>query len=139
MKKILIIENEFHSIKAPILVLQGKYKQEQDTLIYQLYVKSQDVAWDEVESFDAILIDLSLAAKSEMDGYSILKKIKNEYPEMVKRTAIITGNGMVGESLKEKGIGADDFKVFIKPLKYMELKKFIDRVSQGMKDGLAGV
>lgn len=132
MKKILIIENEFHSIKAPISVLESKYKLEQDKLIYQLYVKSQDVAWDEVESFNAILIDLSLAAKSEMDGYSILKKIKNEYPEIVKRTAIITGNGMVGESLKEKGIGADDFKVFTKPLKYMELKNFIDSASKGM-------
>lgn len=139
MKKILIIENEFPSIKAPILVLEGKYKQEQDKLEYKLYVKSQDVDWDNVESFNAILIDLSLAAKSEMDGYSILKKIKMEYPEMVKRTAIITGNGMVEESLKEKGIGKDEFKIFTKPLKYMELKYFIDVASKGMKKGSVGI
>ena len=127
MKKVLIIENEFQSIKAPILVLEGKYKQEQDELEYKVYVKSQDVAWGDVESYHAILVDLSLAAKSEMDGYAILKKIKDVYPKMVSHTAIITGNGMVEDALKEKGIEADEFKVFTKPLKYMELKSFIDK------------
>ena len=131
MKKVLIIENEFHSIKAPISVLEGKYKQEQDELEYKVYVKSQDVVWGEVLSYHAILVDLSLAAKSEMDGYAILKKIKTEYPAMISRTAIVTGNGMVEESLKEKGIGIDVFKVFTKPLKYMELKSFIDSAVVG--------
>ena len=82
-------------------------------------------------AYHAILVDLSLAAKSEMDGYAILKKIKTEYPAMISRTAIITGNGMVEESLKEKGIGIDEFKVFTKPLKYMELKSFIDSAVVG--------
>ena len=127
MKKVLIIENEFQSIKAPIMVLEGKYKQEQDELEYKVYVKSQDVDWGKIGLYHAILIDLSLAAKSEMDGYAILKKIKEVYPGMVSRTAIITGNGMVEEALKEKGIGTDVFKVFTKPLKYMELKSFIDK------------
>ena len=131
MKKILIVENEFSSIKAPILVLVSKYKQENEILKYQSYVKSQDMDWGNIESYDALFIDLSLAAKSEMDGYSILKKIKSEYPELTKRTAIITGNGLVEESLIEKGIGKEAFKVFTKPLKYMELKNFIDRSSQG--------
>ena len=131
MKKILIVENELSSIKAPILVLVSKYKQENEILKYQSYVKSQDMDWEDIESYDALFIDLSLAAKSEMDGYSILKKIKSEYPELTKRTAIITGNGLVEESLIEKGIGKDEFKVFTKPLKYMELKNFIDRSSQG--------
>ena len=131
MKKILIVENELSSIKAPILVLVSKYKQENEILKYQSYVKSQDMDWEDIESYDALFIDLSLAAKSEMDGYSILKKIKSEYPELTKRTAIITGNGRVEESLIEKGVGKDECKVFTKPLKYMELKNFIDRSSQG--------
>lgn len=129
MKRVLIIENEFQSIKAPIMVLEEKYKQEQNALEYKVYVKSQDVVWGEVESYHAILVDLSLAAKSEMDGYAILKKIKDVYPKMVSRTAIITGNGMVEEALKEKGIESDEFKVFTKPLKYMELKSFIDKAA----------
>ena len=37
MKRVLIIENEFQSIKAPIMVLEGKYKQEQDALEYKVY------------------------------------------------------------------------------------------------------
>lgn len=127
MKKLLIIENEFQSIKAPISVLVGKYKENQDELDYVVHVKSQDVDWTIIESYDAVLVDLSLAAKSEMDGYAILKMIREEYPGMVSRTAIITGNGMVEESLKEKGIEGNEFRVFIKPLKYMALKEFIDK------------
>lgn len=126
MKKILIIENEFQSIKAPILVLAGKYRKENDELVYEVCVKSQDVKWDELNTFNAIFVDLSLAAKTEMDGYAILNKIKSEFPTQTKRTAIITGNGLVEDAMKEKGIGEDEFKVFTKPLKYMLLKKFID-------------
>ena len=126
MKKILIIENEFQSIKAPILVLAGKYRKENDELVYEVCVKSQDVKWDELNTFNAIFVDLSLAAKTEMDGYAILNKIKSEFPTQTKRTAIITGNGLVEDAMKENGIGEDEFKVFTKPLKYMLLKKFID-------------
>ncbi len=126
MKKILIIENEFQSIKAPILVLAGKYRKENDEMVYEVCVKSQDVKWDELNTYHAIFVDLSLAAKTEMDGYAILNRIKYEYPTQTKRTAIITGNGLVEDAMKEKGIGEDEFKVFTKPLKYMLLKKFID-------------
>lgn len=129
MKKILIIENEFPSIKAAIQVLVLKYKEEHDDLSYDVAVKSQDVNWGEIKSFDAIFVDLSLAAKTEMDGYAILNKIKNEYKDLVPRTAVITGNSMVEDAFKSKGIGAEEFKVFSKPLKYMMLKEFIDLVS----------
>lgn len=128
MKKLLIIENEFQSIKAPISVLIGKYKEEQDEMVYDVCAKSQDVKWSEIDSYSAIFVDLSLAAKSEMDGYAILNMIKKDYPWLVSRTAIITGNGMVEEALRSKGIGFGEFKVFIKPLKYMLLKDFIDTV-----------
>lgn len=37
MKRVLIIENEFQSIKAPIMVLEEKYKQEQNALEYKVY------------------------------------------------------------------------------------------------------
>ncbi len=126
MKKLLIIENEFQSIKAPIIVLERKYKEENDALVYKVCIKSQEVDWNNIESYHVILVDLSLAAKSEMDGYAILNKIKAEYPLMVSHTAIITGNGLVEEALNEKGIGINEFKVFMKPLKYMLLKEFID-------------
>lgn len=129
MKKILIIENEFQSIKAAIQVLVLKYKEEQDDLSYDVVVKSQDVNWGEINSYDAIFVDLSLAVKTEMDGYAILNKIKDEYKDLSPRTAVITGNSMVEDALKSKGIGVGEFKVFTKPLKYMMLKEFIDLVS----------
>ena len=129
MKKILIIENEFKSIMAPIMVLEGKYKEEQDGLEYEVQVKSQDVNWSRIDSYNAVFVDLSLAAKTEMDGFAILNMIKKDYPSVVYRTAIITGNGMVEDALNAKGIGADEFVIFTKPLKYMSLKEFIDKVS----------
>lgn len=129
MKKILIIENEFQSMIAPIMVLVGQYKNLQEELTYKVCVKSQEVDWDGLPTYNVILVDLSLAAKSEMDGYAILNKIKAEYPDLISRTAVITGNGKVEEAFKEKGIEMDEFKVFTKPLKYMLLKEFIDEVT----------
>lgn len=36
---------------------------------------------------------------------------------------------MVEDALDARGIGADEFVIFTKPLKYMSLKEFIDKVS----------
>ena len=134
MKKVLIIENEYRSIKPAIHVLVGKYREEQEDLDVDVCVKSQDVKWGEINTYNAILVDLSLAAKSEMDGYAILNLIKSNYPALVSRTAIITGNGMVEEALKSKGIGIEEFKVFTKPLKYMLLKAFVDLASSAIAE-----
>lgn len=121
--KILIIENEYDSI-LPVfnaverLVLKQK--------IEKVHIdKSQNIPWNNLSSFDAIFIDLSLATKSLLDGYGIIEKIKKQSPEVLNKIAIITGNDMVQENLKERGLSECNIQIFEKPLHYKEIADFI--------------
>ena len=77
MAKILIVENEFASIKDPIDALMEMF---QGQLRYDLVSVSQDIKWNEIEQYSAIFVDVSLSPRTELDGYGILSKIKEQYP-----------------------------------------------------------
>lgn len=118
MTKILIIENEMSSIQVPIDTLVEMYA---GTLSYDQTAISQNIPWDNLNQYSAIFVDISLAPRTELDGYGILHKIKNQHPEICKRVAVITGNHVIENDMKEHGFKDGDFKIFQKPLKYMEL------------------
>lgn len=124
MKKILIIEDEFASIKNAIdtlIVLQ------EDGLIYELVSSSQEIHWEELDSFSAIFVDIVISDHSQLDGFGILKKIKESYSHILPRVAIITANSILNEFLPNNGICEEEFVVFYKPLKYMDLYNFINK------------
>ncbi len=121
--KILIIENEYDSIK-PIfdaverIVLKKQIQKE-------VVAKSQDISWDTLTSYTAIFVDISLAVKSELDGYGILNKIFIEYPQIKDRVAIITGNDKIKEMLDNRSLGEWNIRIFSKPLRYRDIADFI--------------
>lgn len=63
MTTILIIENEFASIKDPIDALREMF---QGQLHYDLVAVSQDIKWNDIESYSAIFVDISLAPRTEI-------------------------------------------------------------------------
>jgi len=85
MKKILIIENEFASIKDSIDALMEMF---QGLLHYDLVAVSQDIKWSEIEQYSAIFVDVSLSPRTELDGYGILNRIKERYPSILSRLVI---------------------------------------------------
>lgn len=121
--KILTIENEYASIKPVFSAIECMVFKE--TLDIKQCDKSQDIPWDELNTFDAIFVDISLATKSNLDGYGILKKIKNEYPSLLPKVAIITGNDKISEMLKERNLDDCHVRIFEKPLRYKEIAAFI--------------
>lgn len=122
MTTILIIENEFESIKDPIDALREMF---QGQLHYDLVAVSQDIKWNDIESYSAIFVDISLAPRTELDGYGILSRIKEQYPSVLKRVAVITGNHVIEHDIKEHGFVDEEFAIFQKPLRYMKLYNFI--------------
>ena len=118
MAKILIVENEFASIKDPIDALMEMF---QGQLRYDLVSVSQDI-----EQYSAIFVDVSLSPRTELDGYGILSKIKEQYPSVLPRVAVITGNHVIEHDMQEHGFVNGEFSVFQKPLKYMKLYTFIN-------------
>ena len=123
MKKILIIENEFASIKDSIDALMEMF---QGLLHYDLVAVSQDIKWSEIEQYSAIFVDVSLSPRTELDGYGILNRIKERYPSILSRLAVVTGNHVIKDDMQEHGFANGEFSVFQKPLKYMELYTFIN-------------
>lgn len=121
--KILTIENEFASIKPVFNAIECMVFKE--ALDIKQCDKSQDIPWDELYTFDAIFVDISLATKSNLDGYGILEKIKNEYPSLLPKVAIITGNDKIREMLKERNLDDCHVRIFEKPLRYKEIAAFI--------------
>ena len=121
--KILTIENEFASIQPVFNAIECLVFKE--NLDMKQCDKSQDIPWDSLNTFDAIFVDISLATKSNLDGYGILKKIKKEYPSLLPKVAIITGNDKISEMLKERSLDDCDVRIFEKPLRYKDIAAFI--------------
>ena len=121
--KILVIENEYPSVQfafeaANQLLLDNK-------CVIEKIDKSQNIKWDQINLYTAIFIDLSLSIKSELDGYGIIQKIKEQNEALLKKVCIITGNSKVEERLVEKGLDSITVKIFEKPLKYKDIADFI--------------
>lgn len=121
--KILTIENEFASIQPVFNAIECLVFKE--NLDMKQCDKSQDIPWDSLNTFDAIFVDISLATKSNLDGYGILEKIKKEYPSLLPKVAIITGNDKISEMLKERSLDDCNVRIFEKPLRYKDIAAFI--------------
>lgn len=121
--KILTIENEFASIQPVFNAIECLVFKE--PLDMKQCDKSQDIPWDSLNTFDAIFVDISLATKSNLDGYGILEKIKKEYPSLLPKVAIITGNDKISEMLKERSLDDCNVRIFEKPLRYKDIAAFI--------------
>lgn len=75
--------------------------------------------------FRRMLYFISLATKSNLDGYGILSKMRREYSSVLNKIAIITGNDKIMEMLKECCLDDRNVKIFEKPLRYKEIADFI--------------
>lgn len=118
MKKILVIEDEYREVQVAFeyvndLCLNGE-------LEITNVAKSQEVDFTKISEYDYVFLDITLAKKSQMDGYGILKKIEKENIP-IQKLVIMTGNGKISDVLKERGI-TNDYPKLIKPLDYQELK-----------------
>lgn len=118
MKKVLVIEDEFREVQVAFKYVNDLCLNSELEIIN--VAKSQDVDFTKISEYDYVFLDITLAKKSQMDGYGILKKIERENIP-IQKLVIMTGNGKISDVLKERGI-ANDYTKLIKPLDYQELK-----------------
>jgi DNA-binding response OmpR family regulator len=120
--KILIIENEYSYLETPFEYVNEIYFEK--TIEYTIIPKSQDLKpFNDIQNFDFVFLDISLAKKSELDGFGILTKIKEEKIN-VKNIVIMTGNHLIKEKLSEKGLPSD-FIILTKPIDFADLLKIL--------------
>lgn len=118
MKKVLVIGDEFREVQVAFEYVNDLCLNSELEIIN--VAKSQDVDFTKISEYDYVFLDITLAKKSQMDGYGILKKIERENIP-IQKLVIMTGNGKISEVLKERGI-TNDYPKLIKPLDYQELK-----------------
>lgn len=124
--KIAVFENEYDSVKgafdaANLIGFNNKIE-----LIN--YPSSQSADFGIINEYRIIFIDIDLSAKSDLDGFGLLQKIKNLDAGLIKRIVILTGNNKIEESLKERGIYSNQIKILIKPVDYTEIITIINKV-----------
>ena len=76
MKKILVIEDEYLEVQVAFEFVKDMCMNG-DLDITQVG-KSQNVDFTQLPNYDYIFLDITLAKKSQMDGYGILQKIERE-------------------------------------------------------------
>ena len=118
--KVLIIENEYSYIDTPFEYINEIYFD--NSIEYTVIPKSQDLRpFTDIQLYDYIFLDISLAKKSELDGFGILKKIKDEKLQ-IKKLVILTGNHLIKEKLIEKGLPTS-YPILTKPIDFEDLLK----------------
>lgn len=122
MKKVLIIEDEYSEVETAFEYVNEIYLQNELSL--KNVTKSQDINFSQLNEFDYIFLDITLAKKSNMDGYGILKKIEEENIQ-IKKLIIMTGNNKILETLKDREI-KKEYPVLTKPIDFQELKRFLE-------------
>lgn len=120
--KVLIIENEYSYIDTPFEYVNDIYFD--NSIEYTVIPKSQDLKpFTDIQNFEYIFLDISLAKKSELDGFGILKKIKDENLT-VRNLIILTGNHLIKEKLIEKGLPTN-YPILTKPIDFEDLLKIM--------------
>lgn len=122
MKKVLIIEDEYSEVQTAFEYVNDIYLSNE--LDLKNLTKSQDVDFSKLCDYDYIFLDITLAKKSQKDGYGILKKIEEENIQ-TGRLIIMTGNNKISETLKGRGI-MNTYPIITKPIDFQELKNVFE-------------
>lgn len=122
MKKVLIIEDEYSEVQTAFEYVNDIYLSNE--LDLKNLTKSQEINFSKLCDYDYIFLDITLAKKSQKDGYGILKKIEDENIQTGK-LIIMTGNNKISETLKDRGI-TKNYPIITKPIDFQELKNVFE-------------
>lgn len=118
--KILIIENEYSYIDTPFEYVNDIYFDK--SIEYIVFAKSQDIKpFASIAKYDFVFLDISLSKKSDLDGFGILKKIKED-GLIVNNLVILTGNHLIKEKLIENKLPTS-YPILTKPIDFEDLLK----------------
>lgn len=126
-KKILIFEDEWATIRGSFEM--ANIYAFNNTFAFDVINKSQDIsfyAWE--DKYIAVFVDITLAKNTKLDGYNILKEIKEKNLISMDKVFVLTGNSKIPEKLEEMGINPSELKILYKPLGFDELSKHLKKV-----------
>ena len=110
----------------------NEYLSDRNFQIHSAGLPSEALDLLDNNSIDIAVFDIRLP---EMDGITLLKKVKENYPQV--EVIMMTGYGEMQSVIKALRYGATDY--LIKPFKFSEISEAIERVTkyQTIKNGIA--
>tara|TARA_Y100000813_G_C24027388_1_gene288059 strand:+ start:105 stop:503 length:399 start_codon:yes stop_codon:yes gene_type:complete len=122
--RVAVFENEITQVEGAFKYLNLRFYN--NLINYHYYETSQakpeELSW---EDFDAIVIDIDLSKKSELDGIGLIKKIKEESPRSNSKLIVLTGHNDIEERLQSEGV--NNIPILNKPpnfkMIYQELRQ----------------
>lgn len=126
--KIAIFENEYESVRGTFNT--ANQINFDGNLDISLYSSSQNANLERINDFDAIFIDISLGARSDLDGFALIQKIQSINEKIVSKIIILTGNNKIGEILASKKIDQTKIQIIIKPSDYEEITNAIKNIKK---------
>ena len=112
---ILVLDDE-KAIRAEIV----EFLNEEGYTLFEADRPSVAFTMLEEVKIDVLILDLQLP---EMDGLSVLKRVKDDYPGM--EVIMITGHGDMDAVIQAMRLGAMEF--FTKPFRLLDMKVAIQR------------
>lgn len=125
--RVAIFENEYESVKGAFETASLLYFD--DELDIVIYPSSQTAILTKMEEFDTIFIDIDLSSKSDLDGFSLIKKLNETNENLINRIVILTGNNKIKEALKSRSIDSSQIQIIIKPTNYEEINSCIKKIT----------
>ncbi len=124
--KILIIEDQRESIESAFAFANAIGFQ--DRLDFTYVPRSQDIDFENLSNtYDLIFVDITLAERSQMNGFGIIRHIleHDHFPQ--ERIVILTGNSKIAEGLRQNGI-PENIETVYKPVTFRQLIPIIQRL-----------
>lgn len=120
--KIAIFENEKTMVEGAFETMNLVYYD--NVIEYKFFLNSQDgLPFENLKEYDIILVDIQLTAKSELDGFNLIKTLIPIVGH--NKLGIITGFSKNEEILKE--LKLPSIPIINKPIDYDSLYKFLTK------------
>lgn len=89
--------------------------------------RSQDIVYTSLmEDYDLIFIDITLASRSQLNGYGIIKKIMDSNYFPIDRIVILSGNTKIKDGLTQYGL-PESIEVILKPVTFRQLEEILSK------------
>jgi DNA-binding LytR/AlgR family response regulator len=124
--KIAVFENQYDSVKGAFET--ANLLNYNNTLEIEVFPSSQTADLTELTKYLAIFVDIDLSAKSELDGFALIQKIRTINDSLTSKIIILTGNNKIKEILKSREIYSKLIQIIIKPTNYEEITESINKV-----------
>ncbi len=124
-KKILVVEDQMESLKTAF-DLANLRKFNGDLQIISV-LRSQDIVYTSLmKEYDLIFNDITLASRSQLNGYGIIMKIMDSNYFLIDRIVILSVNTKIKDGLKQYVL-PESIEVILKPVTFRQLEEILSK------------